>query len=184
MDMNKLEYDAKYGGVKYDWELYFPPNKLGSLSSKHVAIKLKDDSGRFNVGEGVLSYLSAKYKEEQPIKKYNFSKFTPGVANYDETEKVSKSKFDPKHVIFEKENEETNPIQTDTTDATFEFDNENAIVVNFISPSIAVFITILINRIAIITIPTNKTSPNNRFNFGCLSAKVFLLFNITLPLLL
>ena len=130
MDMNKLEYDAKYGGVKYDWELYFPPNKLGSLSSKHVAIKLKDDSGRFNVGEGVLSYLSAKYKEEQPIKKYNFSKFTPGVANYDETEKVSKSKFDPKHVIFEKENEETNPIQTDTTDATFEFDNENAIIVD------------------------------------------------------
>ena len=30
MDMNKLEYDSKYGGVKYDWENYFAPNKCGS----------------------------------------------------------------------------------------------------------------------------------------------------------
>ena len=32
---------------------------------------------------------------------------------------------------FEDENDEINPVQTDTTDATFQFDNENAIVVNF-----------------------------------------------------
>ena len=130
MDMNKLEYDPKYGGVKYDWESYFPTNKLGSLSNRHVAVKLKDDAGRLNIGEGVLNYVSAKYKEKQPIKKYNFAKFTPGVANEEDTEKLSKSKFDPKHVNFEKENEESNPVQTDTTDATFEFDNENAIIVD------------------------------------------------------
>ena len=40
-------------------------------------------------------------------------------------------KFDPKKVEFVDENDEYNPIQTDTTDALFEFDNENAIVVDF-----------------------------------------------------
>ena len=40
-------------------------------------------------------------------------------------------KFDYRNVNFEDENDEINPIQTDTTDAPFQFDNENAIVVNF-----------------------------------------------------
>ena len=130
MDMNKLQYDSKYGSVKYDWESYFAANKLGSLRDKHVAIKLKNDSGGYDVGEGVLDYIGAKYKEEQPIKTYNFVKYTPGVVTKNE-EESTKFKFDPKHISFEDEHDEINPVQTDTTDATFEFDNENAIVVNF-----------------------------------------------------
>ena len=39
--------------------------------------------------------------------------------------------YDEKNDVFLDENDEVNPVQTDTTDATFEFDNENAIVVNF-----------------------------------------------------
>jgi len=130
MDMKKLQYDSKWGGVKYDWELFFAPNKLATLKFKHVAVKLKDDTGAFNVGEGVMNFIGSKYKEEQPIKKYNFSKFTPGVAHEETAETTSKSKFDPKHIDFIDGNDEMNPIQTDTTDSEFVFDTENAIVVN------------------------------------------------------
>ncbi|MCI8272736.1 MAG: TraM recognition domain-containing protein [Clostridia bacterium] len=130
MDMNKLEYDSKYGSVKYDWETYFTANKLGTLKAKNFAVKLKKDDGKFDVGQGVFDYLGSKYKEEQPVKKYNFSKFTPGVVN-GEDEEDKKKKFDLKNISFSEKGNETNPIQTDTTDATFEFDNENAIVVNF-----------------------------------------------------
>lgn len=130
MDMGKLEYDSKYSDVQYTWEDYFAANKLASLHFKHAAVKLKTEAGKFEVGEGVFNFIGSKYKEEQPVKKYNFTKFTSGVTGEDET-KVGKPKFDYQHVNFTDENDEANPIQTDTTDATFEFDNENAIVVNF-----------------------------------------------------
>lgn len=130
MDMGKLEYDAKYGNVKYDWESYFAANKLGALKFKYAAIKLKTDAGTYEVGEGVLNFIGAKYKEEQPRKRYDFARFTPGVSFENKNEQSSKTKFDPKTVSFIDNNDEADPIQTDTTDANFIFDNENAIVVN------------------------------------------------------
>ena len=129
MDMNKLEYDSKYSGVKYDWSNYFKANKLANLAFKHVAVKLKTEKGNFQIGEGTFNFIASKYKEEQPIKVYNFSKFVPGVAS--EGEDDVKQKFDPKHISFVDEKDEYNPVQIDNTDADFEFDNENAIVVNF-----------------------------------------------------
>ena len=131
MDMNKLEYDAKWSGVKYDWEKYFSAGKLATLAFKRGAVKLKLENGKFDVGEGVFNFISAKHKEEQQIKKYNFSKFTSGVTIEEDTKKSSKLKFDYKNINFEDENDEMNPVQTDTTDSTFQFENENAIVVNF-----------------------------------------------------
>ena len=130
MDMNKLEYDSKYGSVKYGWESYFATNKLANLKFKRVAIKLKRDDGGFDTGEGTLDFIGAKYKEMQPIKTYNFTKFTPGVAVENDEKNSAKAKFDPKHVNFTDDKNEVNPIQTDTTDATFMFDNENAIIVD------------------------------------------------------
>ena len=129
MDMKKLEYDSKYGGVKYDWESYFAPNKLATLAFKSVAIKLKNDTGNYDVGEGKLNFVGSKYKEEQPIKNYNFARFTPGVVS-DTTSEDHKAKFNPKHINFVGENDEDDPIQTDTTDSSFIFDNQDAIVVN------------------------------------------------------
>lgn len=130
MDMNKLEYDAKWGGVKYDWENYFAPNKLASLPLKSAAIKLKTGSGKFEVGEGKMNFIASKYKEEQPMKVYNFSKFISGATSNDD--EPTKHKFDPKNIDFKDyEKDEFNPIQIDNTDVNFEFDNENAIVVDF-----------------------------------------------------
>ena len=131
MDMSKLEYDSKYGSVKYDWKGYFAPNKLASLSFKSAAVKLKLDNGKYPVGEGKFNFIASKYKEEQPIKKYNFARFTPGVANEGNTDEGAKAKFDPKHIDFTDERDEFNPVQINNTDADFEFDNEDAIVVNF-----------------------------------------------------
>ena len=130
MDMNKLEYEAKVSGVKYDWENYFAVNKLAYLTFKSAAVKLKKDSGGYQIGEGKLNFIEAKHKEEKPMKKYNFSKFTAGMTGEDDSKKTVKPKFDYQHVDFSDENDEINPIQIDTTDATFEFDNENAIVVD------------------------------------------------------
>ena len=131
MDMNKLQYDSKYGSVKYGWTSYFAQNKLANLKFKHAAVKLKTEGGKFNIGEGTFNFISSKYKEEQPIKKYNFARFTPGVANEGESDEGAKAKFDPKHIDFTDERDEFNPVQINNTDADFEFDNEDAIVVNF-----------------------------------------------------
>ena len=78
-----------------------------------------------------MNFISSKYKEEQPVKKYDFSRFTPGVANDEDSEDSTRNKFDPKHINFVDERDEFNPVQIDNTDANFEFDNENAFVVNF-----------------------------------------------------
>lgn len=131
MDMKKLEYDSKWGSVKYDWENYFASNKLATLAFKHCAVKLKTESGKFNVGEGVFNFIASKYKEDHPVKKYNFAKFTSGVTSDEDAKNSGKPKFDYRNINFVDENDEINPVQTDTTDALFEFDNENAIVVNF-----------------------------------------------------
>lgn len=129
MDMNKLEYDPKAGGIKYDWETYWPANKLGTMKLKVAAIKLKNDGGGFNINDGRLNFVGSKYKEEQPVKIYDFARFTAGVV--DETDDSKhKDKFDPKHINFVDDRNEIDPIQTDTTDAGFQFDNENAVVVN------------------------------------------------------
>ena len=129
MDMSKLQYDSKVSGIKYDWELYWPANKLGTMKLKVAAIKLKNDGGGFNINDGRLNFIGAKYKEEQPVKIYDFAKFTAGVVD-EINDSKARNKFDPKHINFVDDNDEMDPIQTDTTDATFEFDNENAVVVN------------------------------------------------------
>ena len=129
MDMSKLQYDSKVSGVKYDWESYWPANKLGTMGFKVAAIKLKNDGGGFNINDGRLNFIGAKYKEEQPIKTYNFARFTAGVVE-DSDESKHKEKFDPKHINFIDDRNEIDPIQTDTTDSGFQFDNENAVVVN------------------------------------------------------
>jgi len=130
INFDNMEYDSKQK-VKYDWEDYFAANKLATLKFKHAAVKLKTDAGKCDVGEGVFNFIAAKHKEDHPLKKYNFAKFNSGVASEEDDKGSRKPKFDYKNINFADENDEVNPVQTDTTDATFVFDNEDAIVVNF-----------------------------------------------------
>ena len=128
MDMDKLEYSSTASGVKWDWEKYFSVGKLQTLALKYCAYTIKDDSGKPAVGQGVLNFLDSKYKEEQNVKTYNFSKFTKSSlddVHDNETPKTKKRKFNPKEVDFSDELHEIDPIQTDSE---FLFNNEDAII--------------------------------------------------------
>ena len=129
MDMGKVSYDPKIGDVNYGYEDYWATNKLGTMAFKSAAIKLKGDNGAYVISDGKLDFVGSKYKEDHPVKLYNFAKFTPGVVEESQEDR-RKSKFNPKHVDFTDERHEIDPIQTDTTDSNILFDNQDAVVVN------------------------------------------------------
>ena len=131
MDMNKLQYDSKISNVRWDWTDYFKVGKLQTLPFKTCAFKIRGDNGKPMVGPGKLSFMDSKYKEPFKIKNFDFGKYSDGVttATEDLNEDDNK-KFDLKHIDFTDEKNEINPIQTDTTDSKFLFDNQDAIIVN------------------------------------------------------
>lgn len=129
MDMKTGEYDSKYTGVKWDFETYFNPGKLQTLKKNSFAVKVISDGGKRAVGEGKFSYLASKYKEKQNIKKYDFEKFV-AATDSDSEDDSSPKKFDFKHMDFTDDRNEIDPVQTDTTDSKYLFDNEDAIIVN------------------------------------------------------
>lgn len=128
MDMNKLEYDSKYGSVKWEYVDYFKPGKLQNLGNTICAYKIVGTSGRPAVGPGKFKYLESKYKEPHKIKTYDFAKFANGSDSTGED--YNNHKFDPKNINFRDERNEIDPVQTDTTDSKYLFDNQDAIVVN------------------------------------------------------
>ena len=130
MDMNKMEYDPKYKSVKWDFVKYFKEGKLQTMSAKDCAYKIKGSNGKPLVGQGRLGYLESKYKEPHKLKTYDFSKYSDGATTVTEDDSNSSKKFDFKHIDFKDEKNEFDPIQTDTTDSKYLFNNEDAIVVN------------------------------------------------------
>ncbi len=127
--------DVSYGdfkGVKWAYKNWFEPAKLqNSLTFKWCAFKYKDDKGRPFAGVAKLDFMPSKYKEPHKSKNFDFTKYQSGIAN-EGSVKTSKRRhgFDPKRVDFDSFNdsEEIDPIQTDSTDASFLFNNEDAIV--------------------------------------------------------
>lgn len=132
MDMEKMKYDSKYGNVEWKFVPYFKPGKLQSFGQKDCAYKIRDSKGKPMAGQGKLNYLESKYKEPKKIKTFDFGKYSDGVTTRteDDNDFPSKKKFDLKHLDFKDERDEINPVQTDTTDSNYLFDNEDAIVVN------------------------------------------------------
>ena len=131
MDMEKGKYDSKYGGVKWDFVKYFKEGKLQTLSAKDCAYKIRGSNGKPLVGQGRLGYLEAKYKEPHKTKFFDFGKYSDGVTTATEDDNSSSKKFDFKHIDFrDNEKNEFDPIQTNTTDSKYLFDNEDAIIVN------------------------------------------------------
>ena len=132
LDTNKMEYDSKYGSVKWAFLPYFKVGKLQTLGAKDCAYKIRSKGGKPEVGKGKLNYLDSKYKEPFKIKKYNFEKYNDGLSNHIDGDDNSNKKFDFKNIDFrDNEKNEYDPVQTDTTDSNYMFDNENAIIVNF-----------------------------------------------------
>lgn len=130
MDMNKMEYDSKFTNVKWEFVKYFKAGKLQTLPAKDCAYKIKGTNGKPLVGPGRLGYLESKYKEPHKIKTYDFGKYSDGVTTTTEDEDTSSKKFNLKNIDFKDFRNEINPVQTDTTDSKYLFDNEDAIIVN------------------------------------------------------
>lgn len=132
MDFDKVKYDSKRSNVEWKFVPYFKPGKLQTLSQKDCAYKIRGTNGKPMVGQGRLGYLDSKYKEPKKYKTYDFGKYSDGVttATEDDNDFQSKKKFDLKNLDFKDERNEFNPIQTDTTDSRYLFDNEDAIIVN------------------------------------------------------
>ena len=84
------------------------------------------------VGQAKVDFLESRYKEPQKIKSFNFTKFAGGISqtSHEHGDTSSKSKFDLKNINFggtEKNPNDMDPIQTNTSDLNYSFDNENAI---------------------------------------------------------
>jgi hypothetical protein len=133
IDFDKMKYDSKHGSVKWDFTPYFKPGKLQTLGQKECAFKIRGSNGKPVVGPGKFNYLESKYKEPKKFKTFDFGKYSDGVTTETEdTENgLNKKKFNLKKLDFIDERNEINPVQTDTTDSNYLFDNEDAIVVNF-----------------------------------------------------
>lgn len=132
-------YDAKedkmastLSNPKFSYVIKMAPNRLQSLAQNKCGFKIANDGGRHEIGEGTMFYLSSKYKEKHPSKKYNFAKYLNTTStsddNLDDDSNTKSKKFNPKKVDFIDENDEFNPIQNN--DSKFVFDNDDAIIVN------------------------------------------------------
>ena len=129
--MSKLEYESKAGNVNWSWITTVIAGKLQTLKQHQAAYKIRQDNGSPRTGVGNFTYLESRYKEPQKIKNYDFGKYSDGVTTETEDEDTSKrKKFDLKNIDFTDERNEIDPIQTDTSDSKYLFDNKDAIIVN------------------------------------------------------
>lgn len=131
MDMEKNEYDTKFGNVKWEFVKYFKAGKLQMFKTRECAYKINDSSGKPMIGPATLNYLESKYKEPHKIKKYDFARFSDNISSAsNNSDALKNSKFNFKNVSFKENNGDFNPVQTDVTDSSYLFDNDDAIVVN------------------------------------------------------
>lgn len=133
INFDTMKYEAKHGGVKWDFVPVFKPGKLQTLGQKDCAYKVRGDNGKAKAGQGKLNYLESKYKESKKTKTFDFGKYSDGVTTDTEDQEngeIIKKKFNPKKIDFIDERNEVDPVQTNTTDSNYLFDNEDAIVVN------------------------------------------------------
>ena len=119
MDTNngQISYESKYNDVRYDWEDYFAVGRLLGLGFKQCAYEIASD-GKPLYGEGMLNFMESKYKEPQPIKKYDFDRFGDRDNGKDDTDMTGKRVTDY---------EEDSPIKTDINDSQYFFNNQDAV---------------------------------------------------------
>lgn len=124
-DTDKERYDAKLGNIEWAWKAKFAADKVRSLGFKSCLFKWKSNKGTIDLCDGKLDFMDAKYKEPKTEKNFNFEKFTTGIAE-DPYANKKKTKYTSDDFTFD-----DNPIQTDTSDANFLFNNEDAISFEF-----------------------------------------------------
>ena len=126
---NRGEYSSSLGSPDWSWQDTMKLGKLQGLGFKAIVYKTKNNKGKNVVNYGKVDFLESKYKEPKKIKMYKFDKYNEAVQQ--KVEKNTKKKFNYKNVSFNSNNDEDiDPIQTDTTDSSYFFNNEDAISFN------------------------------------------------------
>ncbi len=125
--------DVSYGdfkGIKWGWKKNFELGKLQALKFKNCAFKYKDDKGKSFTGVAILDFMPSKYKEPHKVKNFDFSKFQGGMIGDNVKEPKEHKGFKPKEIDFDafSDDQDVNPIQTDVTDSSYLFNNEDAII--------------------------------------------------------
>ena len=127
---NRGEYSSSLGSPEWSWQDTMKLGKMQGLAFKSIIFKTKDKKGKNVVNFGKVDFLESKYKEPKKIKMYKFDKYNE--SDKQQSDKASRKKFNYKRVKFDSNNdEEVDPIQTDTTDSSYFFNNEDAISFNF-----------------------------------------------------
>ena len=134
----KLEMGSTFKEPKYGYTIKMPVTRLQNLGNKNCAFRIIEDNGKAALGEGQMDYMSSKYKEKHNPKSYDFSKFWSGdsiivededTEDYNQRTSIFSRKFNPKKLNFRDENGDGDPIQSNPN-SKYEFDNEDAIIVN------------------------------------------------------
>ena len=121
-------YSDEFGSFGWNWVDHMKLGKIQGLKFKGVIFKIKNKKGKNVVGFGTVDFLESKYKTPHKSKTYNFSKY---IATVSEDGKEEKPKWKPNKVTFTRdERGDIDPIQTDPTDSSYFFDNEDAISFN------------------------------------------------------
>jgi len=126
---DQLKYDDNYKSIKWQWISNYKAGKVQSLKFKYIIYKTKDMKGKNIVGQAKIDFLEARYKEKQKIKTYNFGKYSNGNSISNSHSELS-NKFDLKNINFNSNPNNPNdmdPIQTNNSDLSYKFDNEDAI---------------------------------------------------------
>ncbi len=133
----KVDYDGKTGEMgktlkepKYGYELKLAWSRLQTLGQNGCAYKFVNDSGKTDIGQGVMSFLSSKYKEKHKGKTYNFSAYNGGTTDSNKGGASSNVRRGlntrSRKTIFEDDGE-INPVQN--TETKYSFDNEDGAIV-------------------------------------------------------
>jgi len=127
-DKSEREYSEKLGGPSWDWVDHMKLGKIQGLKFKTIIYKIKNKNGKNVVNYGKVDFLESKYKIPHKTKTYNFNKYITAV---NEDKKEEKAKWKPNKVEFTKdERGDIDPIQTNSTDSSYFFDNADAISFN------------------------------------------------------
>ena len=126
---DKGEYDPKLSGIKYAFKPKYMPGKVQSMKFKQCMYKMKDLKGKNATGKGALNFLSESFYSPKKVKEYDFGKFIDGDSQIEDSNPKQKANKKPDYFNDDIPNE-VNPIQTDTSDSKFLFDNEDAIIIS------------------------------------------------------
>ena len=127
-DTAKGEYDPKLSNIAWDWKPKFAPDKVRSTGFKSCLFKYKTNTGVIQVVDGKMDFMDAQYKEPHVDKKYDFEKFTNGIAEDPEPKKKKSKSWKSETEFKEDSNGDIDPIQMNDSDTKFLFDNEDAVV--------------------------------------------------------